>query len=258
MELLHFILVSYDFNHFKGGNIMIIGHKGTAVYAPENTISAINKAIEMGLNHVEIDVQLSKDEEVVVIHDYTLDRTTNGKGAVRNTTLADMKCLSAGGWFGEAYEDEKIPTLDEVLCVLPEDVTLNVEIKNIARERGNIEERVLELIEKHKIQDQVIISSFDHVSLKKVRTMNETIRIGVLIYAYWLDPWSQLEVSRLKPYSIHPAIEYLDKEFVIEAKKRGYAIFPYTVNSREEYSYCIELGVDGVFSDYPNLVDLEE
>lgn len=232
---------------------MIIGHKGAAGYAPENTLASLRKAIEMGLDFVEIDVQLTKDEEVIVMHDYNLDRTTDGKGSVKAHTLSEIKTYSAGAWFCEEFKEEKVPTLEEVLQFLPKHVMLNVEIKNIARDRANIEEKILDLIKEYDIEDQIIISSFDHISLQKVRTLNKTIKIGVLIYAYLLDPWTELEKSKIKPYSIHPAIEYLDKAFVDEAKKRGYKICPYTVNTVEEYAYCMYLGVDGVFSDYPDL-----
>lgn len=232
---------------------MIIGHKGAAGYAPENTLASLRKGIEMGLKFVEIDVQLTKDHEVVVIHDYSLNRTTNGNGFVKAHTLSEIKKFDAGSWYGDAFQKEEIPTLEEVLKILPKDVWLNIEIKNIARERANIEEKILELINRYEIEDQIVISSFDHLSLNKVRSLNKTIKIGVLLYAYLLDPWSQLDTYELKPYSIHPAIEYLDEAFVDEAKKRGYKVFPYTVNTIEEYAYCMYLGVDGVFSDYPDL-----
>jgi glycerophosphoryl diester phosphodiesterase len=234
---------------------MIIGHKGTSAYAPENTLASIRKAVEMGVKCIEIDVQLTKDKEIVVIHDYTLNRTTDGKGWIKEKTLKEIKDYDAGSWFGKAFEDEKVPTLAEVVKILPKDVWLNIEIKSIARERGDIEARILAIIKAHDILDRVIISSFDHVSLLKFRTLDQDIKIGLLIYAYWINPWDMIEHSGIKPYSIHPAIEYLDEAFVVEGKKRGYKVFPYTVNSIDEYHYAMSLGVDGVFSDYPDLAE---
>lgn len=232
---------------------MIIGHKGAAGYAPENTLASLKKAVEMGLKFIEIDVQFTKDQEIIVMHDYTLERTTNGKGMVKSHTLSEIKELSAGLWYNEAYKDEKVPTLEEVLRFLPKDTMLNIEIKNIARERNGIEEKILEIIKRFDIEDQILISSFDHLSLKKVRTLNSSIKIGLLLYAYLIDPFRYIEESGIKPFSVHPAIEYLDLEFADEAKKRGYKVFPYTVNSVEEYAFCMYLGVEGVFSDYPDL-----
>ncbi|PKM69141.1 MAG: glycerophosphodiester phosphodiesterase [Firmicutes bacterium HGW-Firmicutes-2] len=234
---------------------MIIGHKGTSAYAPENTLASIRKAVEMGVKCIEIDVQLTKDKEIVVIHDYTLNRTTNGKGWIKEKTLKEIKVYDAGSWFGKTFEDEKVPTLAEVVKILPKDVWLNIEIKSIARERGDIEARILAIVKAHDILDRVIISSFDHVSLLKFRTLDQDIKIGLLIYAYWINPWEMIELSGIKPYSIHPAIEYLDEAFVVEGKKRGYKVFPYTVNSIDEYHYAMQLGVDGVFSDYPDLAE---
>ena len=232
---------------------MIIGHKGTSAYAPENTLASIRKAIDMGVKCIEIDVQLTKDKKVVVIHDYTLDRTTNGKGWIKEKTLEEIKQYDAGSWFGTEFDKEKVPTLAEVIEVLPKDVWLNVEIKSIARERSDIEERILAIIKTHNISNRVIISSFDHVSLLKFRKLDADIKIGLLLYAYWIHPWELIEASGIKPYSIHPAIEYLDEAFVIEGKNRGYKVFPYTVNTKNEYDYAMDLGVDGVFSDYPDL-----
>lgn len=234
---------------------MIIGHKGTSAYAPENTLASIRKAVDMGVKCIEIDVQLTKDKEVVVIHDYTLDRTTDGKGWIKEKTLKEIKTYSAGSWFGTEFIEEKVPTLAEVVKVLPKDVWLNIEIKSIARERGNIEERILDIIKGHGILDRVIISSFDHVSLLKFRGLDQDIKIGLLIYAYWIHPWEMIEQSGIMPYSIHPAIEYLDEAFVAEGKKRGYKVFPYTVNTKDEYLYAMKLGADGVFSDYPDLAE---
>jgi glycerophosphoryl diester phosphodiesterase len=234
---------------------MIIGHKGTSAYAPENTLASIRKAVDMGVKCIEIDVQLTIDKEVVVIHDYTLDRTTNGKGWIKEKTLEEIKTHSAGSWFGTEFIEEKVPTLAEVVKVLPKDVWLNIEIKSIARERGDIEERILAIVKAHDILDRVIISSFDHVSLLKFRGLDQDIKIGLLVYAYWIQPWEMIEQSGIIPYSIHPAIEYLDEAFVAEGKKRGYKVFPYTVNTKDEYLYAMKLGVDGVFSDYPDLAE---
>ncbi len=241
----------------EGVNKMIIGHKGTSAYAPENTIASVKRAIEMGLKFIEIDVQLTKDKKVVVIHDYLLDRTTEGSGWVKEHTFEEIKQFSAGSWFSDEYVSEKVPALEEILEILPKDVMLNIEVKNIARERSDIEERILGIIGDYGVKEQILISSFDHISLLKLRKLDENIKLGMLIYSYWVNPWEMIEKSEIKPYSINPAIEYLDEAFVIEGHKRGYKIFPYTVNTKKEYEYCMQINADGVFSDYPDLREKE-
>ena len=119
----------------------IIAHRGAFGYAPENTISAFKLAVKMGAKAIEIDVQMTKDREIVVYHDYFLGRTINGKGLIMNKTLSELKKLDAGLWFSDKYKGKKIPTLEEVLKAVPEDVELHIEIKKLNVDRRRVEKK---------------------------------------------------------------------------------------------------------------------
>lgn len=145
----------------------VIAHRGASGYAPENTMAAFNRALEMNVHGIELDVQMSRDNEIVVIHDYKVDRTTNGVGKVRQHTLEELKGLDSGTWFDTAFAQEKIVTLEEVFQEIPSDMLINVEIKNQSKVKDNIAEKLVELIDKYDRHKTVIISSFDHTVLKK-------------------------------------------------------------------------------------------
>lgn len=232
----------------------IIAHRGASGYAPENTLAAFKKALDQNCTGIEFDVQMTKDGEIIVCHDYTVERTTNGSGHIKNLTLAEIKELDAGLWFDKKFAGEEIPTLEEIFEIVPPGVLMNIEIKNLAAERRDIEKEVVDLVVKHGRIDDVIISSFDHLSLKTVREINKHIKIGVLLYAYLLDPWSYIKAHDFDAYSIHPAEEYLHKDFVKEAHEHGYKIFCYTVNDKETANAMYKMGVDSIFSNYPDIL----
>ena len=226
-------------------------HRGASGSAPENTLAAIKKAVDLGAVAIEFDVQLTKDRKVVVIHDYKVDRTTNGKGYVMNKSLADLKKLDVGSWFGNEYTDEKIATLEEVIECLPNNILLNIEIKSFMLDIRDISKFVVDIVKKYEIQERVIISSFDHKLLKKVRELDENIRIGMLFYGKLLDIEKYPPLKYLKPYSIHLSSEYLDKEDLEKLKKLPYKIYSYTINDEKLAKIFGEYGLNGYFTDYP-------
>lgn len=232
----------------------VIAHRGASGYAPENTLAAFQKAFDTNCDGIEFDVQMTKDGEIVVCHDYSVERTTNGKGYIKNLTLAQIKELDAGSWFDERFRGEKIPTLEEVFKLIPSGILMNIEIKNLALERSNIEQKVVDMILKYNRIDDVIISSFDHLSLKAVREINKDIRIGVLTYSYILDTVGYIKKHEFDAYSIHPSEEYLNQPLVKEAHDNGYKIFSYTVNDREIAELFENMGVDAIFSNYPDIL----
>lgn len=228
----------------------MFAHRGASGYAPENTLESFRKAVELNANAIELDVQLTKDGKIVVIHDYTLDRTTNGNGYVMENTLAEIKKLDAGSWFSSKFAGEKIPTLKEVIDELPEDIYINIEIKHFRLEERNIGKAIVEFVEKYGLEERIIISSFDHQLLKKVRIENEKIRIGVLFYGKLHNIVSYISQTNLDPYSVHLPVDYLDKVLIQELKEKGYRVLSYTVNEKrvlEEYPM-----LDGYYTDFPN------
>lgn len=232
----------------------VIAHRGASGYAPENTMSAFNRAAEMNVHGIELDVQMSRDNEIVVIHDYKVDRTTNGVGKVRQHTLEELQGLDAGTWFNVEFKDERIVTLEEVFEKMPKDMLINVEIKNQAKVKDDIAVKLVELIEKHDRQEKVIISSFDHTVLKEVSDLNDSIRLGVLLYASLVEPWRYIKRMEMNIHSIHSALEYTDKTFIEESQKRGYKVYVYTVNDRVDAQYLMDSGVDGIITNYPDII----
>lgn len=232
----------------------VIAHRGASGYAPENTLAAFQKALDTNCDGIEFDVQMTKDGEIIVCHDYSVERTTNGKGYIKNLTLAEIKELDAGSWFDERFKGEKIPTLEEVFKIIPSGILMNIEIKNLALERRNIEQKVVDLILKYNRIDDVIISSFDHLSLKTVREINKDIRVGVLTYSYILDTVSYIKKHEFDAYSIHPSEEFLNQSLVKDAHDNGYKIFSYTVNDGEIAELFENMGVDAIFSNYPDIL----
>lgn len=232
----------------------VIAHRGASGYAPENTLAAFKKAIDVNCDGIEFDVQMTMDGEIIVCHDYSVDRTTNGSGYIKNLTLKEIKDLDAGSWFDKRFKGERIPTLEEVFKIIPPGILMNIEIKNLALERRDIEQKVVDLILKYNRIDDVIISSFDHLSLKTVREINKDIKIGVLTYAYLLDAINYIKSHEFDAYSIHPSEEYLNKSLIKEAHDNGYKVFSYTVNDREIADIFKNMGVDAIITNYPDIL----
>ncbi|HHW48137.1 MAG TPA: glycerophosphodiester phosphodiesterase, partial [Clostridiaceae bacterium] len=160
---------------------VVIAHRGAPKHAPENTIAAFRKALELGAEGIELDVHLSADGHLVVIHDEKVDRTSDGKGLVKEKTLEELKALDFGSWFSKEFKGETIPTLDEVLELLKSWTgIINIEIKGGSVFYPNIEEKVVRKIEKLKIEEKIIISSFNHYSLVEIKKLNPKIKTGIL------------------------------------------------------------------------------
>jgi len=216
-----------------------IGHRGAKAYEPENTILSFKRALELGVNAVELDVRRTKDGEIVVIHDAEVDRTTNGKGLVSDLTLKEIKELST-------EKGEKIPTLDEALAFLDRKVKVLIEIKEVG-----IEEKVLEIVKSRGLEDNVIIISFHEDSLKKVREMNGVIKTG-LIYVRHKDPIKA--ALSLKAQYLLPMYKFVYPSLVKRAHENGLKVIVWTINTPEEAREYARMGVDGIASDRPDIL----
>lgn len=232
----------------------IIAHRGASGYAPENTISAFKKAIELGAKAIEFDVQMTKDGELVVIHDYSLERTTTGKGFVMNTTLEDIKSYDAGSWFSEEFIGEKVPTLKEVLEVVPKDVTLNVEIKKLVLDEREIEKKIFKIVSENRDLENVIFSSFDHECLDRLKK-NTSARVGVLISSRMLKPIEYLKQNDLVSYSLNQSVAFVNPKMIKEAHDAGLKVLIYTVNEKSIAQRLEEWNVDAIFSNYPDILN---
>jgi glycerophosphoryl diester phosphodiesterase len=221
--------------------ILKMGHRGANGYEPENTLVSFQKAIEMGADGIELDVHLSSDGHLVVIHDETIDRTTNGKGTVNQLTLQELKSFR----INDQYE---IPTLEEVFDLINKRCFINVELKN-----QDTAEQVVQLIERYiseKNWDHThfLVSSFDWNALQQVRLLNEDIRIGVLTET---DLDLAISFARfMKAEALHPDFQLLTNEYTTKIQEKGILVFPWTVNEMEDIQKMKSFKVNGIITDF--------
>jgi glycerophosphoryl diester phosphodiesterase len=236
---------------------LIIAHRGYRTRYPENTLASFLAALDAGVQMIELDVMLSGDTKVVVIHDATVDRTTNGHGPVNGYTIEELKALDAGTWFQPRFAGERIPTLGEVLDHVRDRAMINIEIKPSAYEINQpadaIEKQVVELVRRNNIQSSVLVSSFEWRILDRIVTMDDAPAVALLSR----DPADRdnLELClRLKAFSWHPNCRELRNEHVELMHESGIHVFPYNVDSLEEYRKVMKMHVDGVITSDPCMI----
>ncbi len=227
----------------------IIAHRGASGYAPENTLAAFAKALELGADMVEMDIHLSKDGEIMVIHDDTLERTTNGRGHVCDYTVADLKELDASHHFS-AYRGERLPTLPEVIELVNRRAGLVIEIKNGPVFYPGIEAKLVRLLEQYDLVTQTIVIAFYHPSLQIVKQLNPAIQTGILYAAGLLEPWTI--AAAVGAQALHPCYEYTTPEMIVEAQRRGYRVHPWTIDQPADLERWAASGVDAITTDFPD------
>lgn len=225
--------------------VLRIGHRGAAGHEPENTLRGFMKAVQLNSDMTELDVHLCASGQLVVIHDDTVDRTTDGSGRVGEMTLGELKALDAG-------MGERIPTLDEVLAAFQGRIAVNVELKG----RGTAEpvyELVNGLVQRRKWSHRsILVTSFDWGMLEELRVLSDRIRLGPLTHR---DPFKALRFAgEIKASSVNPFHGTVDAGMVADAHSQGFAVYPWTVNEAQDIARVKALGVDGVISDYPDRV----
>ncbi|GGK01586.1 glycerophosphoryl diester phosphodiesterase [Lentibacillus kapialis] len=229
-------------------------HRGSLTEAPENTLPAFQKAIEHGAKAIELDVQLTKDNHLVVSHDHKFTRfNKNVTGLIKDYTWDEVRQIDVGSAFSEEFAGTNLPTLEDVLDICPHHLFLNIEIKNIPVIYDGIEQRLLDTLSHYNRTENVIVSSFDHVALKNVQNINPDIDLGMLFYYRMLNPWDYAANSGLAIRSLHPNQVYVNQTFVQESKRHGYEVYPFTVNDVNRYAELVDFGVDGVFSNEPGV-----
>ncbi len=232
----------------------IIAHRGASAYAPENTLAAFKLALEQGADAIELDAKLSADEQVVVIHDQTLDRTTPVSGRVRDFIMADMHKLDAGSHFDIAFRGEPIPTLDEVFKAVGQLTYINVELTNYATPRDRLPEKVAELVKRNKLQQRVFFSSFYVFNLIRIRKLLPEVPVGLLLTSGWKGKLSHfISTGLLRYQSLHPALGYVSLPLIKQTHKKGRLVFVFTVNQEQDMRRLFEIGVDGIFTPDPIL-----
>jgi glycerophosphoryl diester phosphodiesterase len=228
---------------------LLIGHRGYPALCPENTLASFRGAMEAGCDMIELDVTLTKDRKVVVIHDDTLDRTTNGKGPVLEQTFEEIKRLDAGSWFAPRFSAERIPELSEVMELTDGRCMLNIEIKESAFEADfpvdAIEHQVVKLVKTSGAMDRVIISSFDKRILERIAAMDAPPAVAY-ISDHGADKRVLEMLLKMRAFSWHPRFKVLTRDQVGLMHAAGLKVFPWTINTRAEAEKVLALGVDGL------------
>ncbi|QCT04023.1 glycerophosphoryl diester phosphodiesterase [Paenibacillus algicola] len=228
---------------------LIFAHRGASGEAPENTLAAFRLGLEQGCTGIELDIHLSKDNSLVVIHDDSIDRTTNGSGKVNDMTVEQLQTYDAGSWFHERYAGETIPTLAQVLHLVPPQVMLNVEIKG--KYHGAIEPALVKLLRDCDRLDQVVISSFDWKSLRLIRELEPRIEVG-LLYSLTLDRHEELPLAAgTKVFSLHPNYSRLELKDLKGPQSKGLKVYGWTINEEASLVEAAASGIDGIITDYP-------
>lgn len=233
----------------------LIGHRGAAGYAPENTIAAFNKAHALGGKFIEFDVMLSADNEAFVFHDDALRRTTNGRGKLTQLTAEYVRSLDAGKWFAKSFQDEKIPTLVETIEWLNQnDMQANIEIKPARGFEEQTTVSVLMHINRHWSQDKPLplISSFNLDVLKLCHSLSPEMPRALLL-SRWHKDWLAT-AQDIQCISVHIDRRDVTQTRINDIKQNGYAVGVYTVNRKRTAMKLFEWGVDALFSDYPDLL----
>jgi glycerophosphoryl diester phosphodiesterase len=230
----------------------LIGHRGARINAPENTIVSLKRSLEEGAPWVEFDVKLTGDDVPILIHDTTLERTTNGQGEVRNRSLADIKRLDAGAWFGPAFAGERVPTLEEALDFMAaNDMGFNIEIKPCPGRAKETTEIALTMVKERWPSDRPvpIVSSFSLDALRTAQEMAPALPRGYLVEKLPVD-WRE-NATALGCAAIHPNSRHLSRDQVREIKSAGYALLVWTVNEVGRARDLLAWGVDSLITDAP-------
>jgi glycerophosphoryl diester phosphodiesterase len=224
--------------------VLNIAHRGASGRFPENTLRAFGAAIDAGAQMCELDVQLSSDGVVVVIHDETVDRTTDGRGAVRVLTLDELKRLDAGVRCGDEFKGERIPTLEEVFALTNGRCGLNIELKS-----AGVERKVCDLIVEHRALASAMVSGFDWDALAIVRHWEPRVRVGLLG-----SQWPARLVGaafEMRADAINPRSDIVTEDLCIAAHQRNLSVYTWTVDEPDEMRRLIAFGVDGIMTNYP-------
>jgi glycerophosphoryl diester phosphodiesterase len=233
--------------------VAIIAHRGASGHAPEHTFAAYDRAVAQGADYLEQDLQQTADGELVVLHDDTLDRTTDGSGRVDAHSLAEVAALDAGAWFAPEFAGQRVPTLDAVLARYGHEQRYYIETK--APGEG-MEEKLVALLHRHGLvgagPEQVLIQSFSAESLRHVRELEPRLPLIQLVGRGSAQRLDALDAIAEYAVGIGPARALVDADLVARARAAGLKVHPYTLNTRQEHAQAVTLGVDGAFTNFPD------
>jgi len=232
----------------------IFAHRGASAHAPENTLAAFELALAQGADGIELDAKLSADGHVVIIHDATVDRTTDRQGRVKDMSLAELRSLDAGGFFAEQYHGEKVPTLEEVFEALGKRMFVNVELTNYNTPGDYLVESVCTLVKKCGLQKQVLFSSFFASNLSKARGLLPEVPRGLLAFNGLLGAWARSFGFAFGRYqALHPNLKDVTPQQVQRVHRLKRRVHVWTVNTAEDMRRLFNWDVDAIFTDDPQL-----
>jgi glycerophosphoryl diester phosphodiesterase len=216
-------------------------------------MAAFRKAVELGSHGIECDVQLTKDGRLVICHDETLERTTGAKGLIKDFTYDELKELDAGSWFDSSFRNERLPQLSELLeLVKDNDMLLNIEIKSGIVLYPGIEEKTIAQVDDFGLREKVILSSFNHYSLKECKNIAPHVKTGILYMEGLYEPWNYMK--SLDCQCAHPFYMSLTPEISRELRARGYSINAFTVDDPKAAVNLSKMGVNGIITNYPDRI----
>lgn len=230
-------------------------HRGASAHAPENTLAAFDLAVKQGAPAIEFDVKLTADRYVVIHHDQTLDRTTNGSGSIGKQPLAALRELDAGSKFSEAFRGEKIPTLNELFESLGGKVFMNIELTNYASPLDGLVDEVVRLVRKHGLEGQVLFSSFFPTNLTRAGRLLPSVPRGQLFLPGGAGWWQRFAARWMTLAAEHPFKDDVTASNVQRAHARGRHVYTWTVNDPMEMKSLRSAGVDAIFTDDPLLAN---
>lgn len=229
---------------------LIFGHRGASKVAPENTLPAFEAALRLAADGVELDVQYSADGKLVIFHNTTLDKTTDGAGRVTAHTLEELRGLDAGSWFGPQFAGTRIPTLDEVLDLLKGKLLVNIELKTFDMASRGLGADVVRVVRDHGMADEVVLSSFNPFALRAAKQAGPEIETGLLL-APDLPGWTRWGLIRRhsRADGFHPELAMVDAAYMAAARRLGMPVRVWTVNEAADIQRMIALGVDAIITD---------
>jgi glycerophosphoryl diester phosphodiesterase len=233
--------------------MLVIAHRGASGHAPENTMAAFRRALEMGAKAIEFDVHQTLDHELVIAHDDDLKRCGRDKRLMKNLHWEDEgEKIDVGAWFDERFKGERLPRLEDLFDLVPPSVELHLEIKHGSAVYPGIEERVVDFIHHRGALMRTLVSSFDHAALYSIRSLDEKVRLGYLLGLTTLKTAFK-EMKELSAESLNLSIRQTTARVVKSAHDRNYKVHVYTVNAPADRDRLAKLGVDGIFCNYPEL-----
>lgn len=232
----------------------IIAHRGASAHAPENTMASFWLAVEQKADAIELDVRLTRDDQLVVIHDSDVNRTTDSEGQVSSFNLSDLLKLDAGNYFDPKFKNERIPTVSEVLSIFGNLMLLNIEIKTINFLQPELPKKVAQMIIDNNLIDRILISSFNPIDLIIIRRYADDIKLGLLVPPGRKGHWSEFLLEKfVNCNSIHFGHRDITEELIDSYHNKNKKIFAYTVNDIKDIQNLIDIGIDGIFTDNPLL-----